>query len=64
MDYHNVPSVVFFHPPLGSVGLSETQAIEKYGKDNIKVYQTKYTGMYYAVTDHKPKSLVKMVRTN
>eukprot|EP00029_Vermamoeba_vermiformis_P012422 TRINITY_DN723_c0_g1_i2.p1 TRINITY_DN723_c0_g1~~TRINITY_DN723_c0_g1_i2.p1 ORF type:complete len:460 (+),score=149.88 TRINITY_DN723_c0_g1_i2:69-1448(+) len=63
MDYHNVPSVVFFHPPLGSVGLSEAQAVEKYGKDNIKVYQTKYTGMYYAVTDHKPKSLVKMIVT-
>ena len=36
-DYENVPTVVFSHPPIGVCGLTEAQAVEKYGLDNIKV---------------------------
>lgn len=42
VDYSNVPSVIFSHPPIGSVGLSEEAAIETYGKDNIKIYKTQF----------------------
>ena len=41
LDYSNIPSVIFSHPTAGSVGLSEEAAIQKYGKENIKVYQSK-----------------------
>lgn len=37
LDYENIPTVVFSHPPIGTVGLTEPQAKEKYGKENIKI---------------------------
>lgn len=61
LDYSNVPSVVFSHPPIGTVGLTEPQAEEKYGKDNVKVYKSSFTNMYHAVTTRKTKTLVKLI---
>ncbi|KAJ1973635.1 Glutathione reductase, partial [Dimargaris xerosporica] len=61
MDYDNVPTVIFSHPPCGDVGLSEADARKKYGDDQIKVYQTKFTAMYYAVTPQKPPTIFKLV---
>ncbi|KAF4494831.1 glutathione reductase [Fusarium agapanthi] len=55
LDYSNVPSVVFSHPEVGSIGLTEPQAIEKYGKDNIKVYKASFTAMYYAMMEPEQK---------
>ncbi|KAI9849576.1 MAG: Glutathione reductase [Thelocarpon superellum] len=49
--YDNIPSVVFAHPEIGSTGLTEPQAIEQYGKDNVKIYKTEFTAMYYAMMD-------------
>ncbi|KAK5207547.1 Glutathione reductase [Exophiala xenobiotica] len=49
LDYDRIPSVVFSHPEVGSTGLTEPQAIEKYGKENIKIYHTKFSAMYYDV---------------
>jgi len=37
MDYNTIPSVVFSHPPIGSVGITEEEAIAKFGEDDIKV---------------------------
>lgn len=58
LDYTNVPSVIFTHPVIGTVGLSEEKAIEVYGKDNVKAYTSSFASMYTAVTDHR--QLVKM----
>ncbi|KAF5234895.1 hypothetical protein FANTH_11933 [Fusarium anthophilum] len=55
LDYSNVPSVVFSHPEVGSIGLTEPEAIEKYGKDNIKVYKASFTAMYYAMMEPEQK---------
>lgn len=55
LNYENIPSVVFAHPEVGSIGLTEPEAIEKYGKDNIKVYKTSFTAMYYAMMDPEEK---------
>lgn len=55
LSYENIPSVVFSHPEVGSIGLTEPQAIEKYGKDNIKVYKTGFTAMYYAMMEPDQK---------
>ncbi|KFG84031.1 glutathione-disulfide reductase [Metarhizium anisopliae] len=65
LDYSNIPSVVFAHPEVGSIGLSEPQAIEKYGKDNIKVYKTGFTAMYYAMMEpeHKGPTNYKLIVT-
>ncbi|KAL8930190.1 MAG: hypothetical protein Q9208_000807 [Pyrenodesmia sp. 3 TL-2023] len=56
LDYTNIPSVVFAHPEVGSIGMTEPEAIEKYGKENIKIYKTSFTAMYYAMMDPKDKA--------
>ena len=60
LDYDNIASVVFTHPPVGTIGLTEPQAREQYG-DQVKIYQTKFTGMYHAMTQHKTKTAMKLV---
>uniref|UniRef100_A0A8C6BGT6 Glutathione reductase, mitochondrial n=1 Tax=Monodon monoceros TaxID=40151 RepID=A0A8C6BGT6_MONMO len=64
LDYDNIPTVVFSHPPIGTVGLTEDEAIYKYGKENVKVYSTTFTPMYHAVTKRKTKCVMKMVCAN
>ena len=49
LDYYRIPTVVFAHPTVGTCGLTQRQAEQKYGKDNIKVYQTKFNGLFYHV---------------
>ncbi|MBW6477131.1 MAG: glutathione-disulfide reductase [Chromatiales bacterium] len=60
LDYENIPTVMFSHPPIGTVGLSEDEAREIHG-DAIKVYQTRFTPMYHAMTPHKTKTAMKLV---
>ena len=48
LDYSNIPTVVFAHPEVGTIGLTEPGAIDKYGKDNIKTYHTRFTPMFYS----------------
>ncbi|KAH7040695.1 putative glutathione reductase [Microdochium trichocladiopsis] len=59
IDYSNIPSVVFAHPEVGSIGLTEPQAIEKYGKENLTIYKTNFTAMYYAMMDPEDKGPTK-----
>lgn len=49
LDYDNIPSVIFSHPEIGTVGLSEPDAVERYGKENIKTYVAKFSAMFYDV---------------
>ena len=55
LDYQNIPSVVFAHPEVGSIGLTEPEARKKYGDDNVKIYKTSFTAMYYAMMDGDAK---------
>jgi glutathione reductase (NADPH) len=55
LSYENIPSVVFAHPEVGSIGLSEPQAVEQYGKENIKVYKTDFSAMYYVMMEPDQK---------
>ncbi|XP_025250636.1 glutathione reductase, mitochondrial isoform X4 [Theropithecus gelada] len=64
LDYNNIPTVVFSHPPIGTVGLTEDEAIHKYGEENVKIYSTSFTPMYHAVTKRKTKCVMKMVCAN
>ena len=59
LDYNLIPSVVFAHPEVGSIGLTEPQAVEKYGKENTKVYNTSFTAMYYAMMEQEDKGPTK-----
>ncbi len=61
LDYTNVPTVVFSHPPIGTVGLTEPQAREQYGDEQVKVYKSSFTAMYTAVTAHRQPCRMKLV---
>ena len=60
LDYETIPSVVFSHPPIGTVGLTEDEAREIHGTA-VKVYQTRFTPMYHAITHKQRKTAMKLV---
>ena len=61
LDYTDIPTVIFSHPPIGTVGLTEEQAKAQHGEDSVKVYQSRFTNMQYAVSQHKPATVVKLI---
>ena len=61
LDYTDVATVVFSHPVIGSVGLTEEKAIAKYGPENIKVYKSSFTPMYTALGNNRQPSTMKLV---
>lgn len=61
MDYSLIPTVVFSHPPIGTMGLTEPEARTHYGDDNVKVYTSTFTSMYTAVTAHRQACKMKLV---
>ncbi|GMI56448.1 hypothetical protein ScalyP_jg4493 [Parmales sp. scaly parma] len=64
-SYENVPTVVFSHPPIGTIGLTEKQAREKYSEEEIKVYTSKFANLFYGIFDceydDKPVTAMKMI---
>ncbi|MBN2886750.1 MAG: glutathione-disulfide reductase [Chromatiaceae bacterium] len=60
LDYTNIPTVVFAHPPLGKVGLTEPEARERFG-DTLTIYETSFTPMRYALSNHGYKTAMKLV---
>jgi len=58
--YSNIPSVMFSHPPIGTVGLTEADARKKYG-DAVKVYTSTFTPMKYTFSSHAAKTAMKLV---
>ena len=58
MDYANIPTVVFAHPEVGTVGITEPAAEKQYGKENIKVYHTSFKNMFYDFHPVEEKKLV------
>lgn len=61
LNYQQICSVVFSHPPVGTVGYSEEEALNKYGKEQIKIYKTRFNPMYDALSDPKTPTAMKLV---
>ncbi|MCA9766277.1 MAG: glutathione-disulfide reductase [Carnobacterium sp.] len=61
LDFDNVPTVVFSHPPIGTVGMTEEQAIDKYGVAQIKTYEARFTAMHSSITKNRQKTYMKLV---
>jgi glutathione reductase (NADPH) len=61
LDYNNIPTVVFGHPPIGTVGMTEAAAREQYGDATVKVFTSSFVPMYYAMTSEKPRCDMKLV---
>jgi glutathione reductase (NADPH) len=60
LDYENIPTVIFSHPPVGTVGLSEAEARKKYG-DDVEVFLSGFVPMYHAMTTRKVRAEMKLV---
>lgn len=60
LSYETIPTVVFSHPPIGTVGLTESEARNSHG-EAVKVYQTRFTAMYNVFTERKQKTAMKLV---
>ncbi len=61
LDYDLIPTVVFTHPPIGSVGLSEPEAHERHGRDAVKVYHTRFAPMTQAFSQEPHRTAMKLV---
>ncbi len=61
LSYDLIPTVVFSHPPIGTVGLSETEARERYPGEPIRIYKSEFVSMFYALTEVKPQTAMKLV---
>ncbi len=59
MDYSNIPTTVFSQPPLGTVGLTEAQAREKY--DHVVIFKTVFRPMKYSLGRIDEHTLMKLV---
>jgi glutathione reductase (NADPH) len=60
LDYLNIPTVIFSHPPIGTVGITVAQARAQYG-EAVKVYTSGFLPMYYALTTRKPRAEMMLV---
>ncbi len=58
--YENIPTVIFSHPPIGTVGLTEAEARSRYGAA-VKIYKSEFTPLFYAFTRRKSKAVMKLV---
>ncbi len=61
LDYTNIPTVVFGHPPIGTVGLTEDAARAQYGAEAVTVFRSGFVPMYHAMTTRKPRTDMKVV---
>jgi len=60
LKYENIATVIFSHPPIGTIGLTESQAREQFGNE-VNTYETSFNPMYMAFTDHKVKTAMKLI---
>ena len=60
LDYKLIPTVIFSHPTMGTVGMREDQARAEYG-DAVKVYQSAFVPMFYALGENKGRTVMKLI---
>jgi len=61
LRYDTIPTVIFSHPPIGTVGLAEHEAEERYGRDRLRIYSSEFVPMFNALTEDKPKTAMKLI---
>jgi glutathione reductase (NADPH) len=60
VDYENIPSAVFSHPPVGSIGMTETQARLHHGQE-ITVYSSVFIPIRHALSARGAQTAMKLV---
>jgi glutathione reductase (NADPH) len=61
LDYNNIPTVVFGHPPIGTVGLTEDAARAQYGDTAVTTFRSGFVPLYHSMTTRKPRTDMKLV---
>jgi len=59
MDYENIPTAVFTHPNIGTVGLTEAQARERTGK--LRIYRSEFRPLKHTLSMASERTLMKLV---
>ncbi|MGH8437611.1 MAG: glutathione-disulfide reductase [Pseudomonas sp.] len=59
VDYQNIPTAVFSQPPIGTVGLTEEQALEQGYK--VQIFESRFRPMKLTLTEVQEKTLMKLV---
>jgi len=60
LDYRLIPTVIFSHPTIGTVGMTEDEARDEFG-DDMKVYTSEFTPMFYALGEDKQRTAMKLI---
>jgi glutathione reductase (NADPH) len=60
VDYDNIPTAVFSHPPIGTVGVTEDEARKRHGR-NVTIYNSEFTPMRHALSAHGSTTAMKLV---
>jgi len=60
LEYRWIPTVIFAHPPIGTIGMTEDEARHNYGND-VCVYETRFTPMYFALSEVKQRTMMKLI---
>ncbi len=60
VNYENIPTAVFSQPTIGTAGLTETQAVEKFG-DDIQIFKSEYRSMKFTLSGRPERSLMKLI---
>jgi len=61
LDYENIPTVIFTHPPIATVGLTQAQAVTRHGKEQVRIYESSFVPLYHALTIDKPRTQIKLI---
>jgi glutathione reductase (NADPH) len=61
LSYDVIPTVLFSHPPIGTVGLSEEEARKRFPGEPLRIYQSEFVSMFYALLTDKPQTAMKLV---
>jgi glutathione reductase (NADPH) len=60
LDYELIPTVVFSHPPIGSIGLSEEDARARHG-EAVETFRHDFMPLYHGITARRRRAEVKLV---
>lgn len=58
-DHRLVPSAVFTHPPISTVGYTQEQAVETFGR--LRVYRSSFRALKHTLSGRQEKTLMKLI---
>ncbi|MFZ4665796.1 MAG: glutathione-disulfide reductase [Prochlorotrichaceae cyanobacterium] len=61
ISYENIATAVFSQPEACTVGLTEQQAVTKYGAASLKIYRARFRPMIYSLPNRDEKVLMKLI---